>query len=290
MGDLLGVPPLPPGREIELPGRGTTFVRELPGPTGAPTLLLLHGWTATADLNWFGVYEELAAHFRIVAMDHRGHGQGIRTRKPFRLADCADDAACLVNELGLDEVIPVGYSMGGPIALLMWRRHRPIVRGLVLCATAGSFSHSRAERMGFLGLTGLGALARLTPPTAKEWITERSFLRRKADKWGEWAISQVELHDWRMVLEAGHAIGSFSATAWLPDIDVPTSHVVTLSDPVIPAYRQLDLVSRIPNAEAVRIDAAHDAIVVHSDRMAAHIIEGAHSVLRRNPAPVSRPS
>ncbi|MEY4362478.1 MAG: hypothetical protein RL391_1784 [Actinomycetota bacterium] len=290
MGDLLGVPPLPPGREIELPGRGSTFVRELPGPTGAPTLLLLHGWTATADLNWFGVYEELAAHFRIVAMDHRGHGQGIRTRKPFRLADCADDAACLVNELGLDEVIPVGYSMGGPIALLMWRRHRPIVRGLVLCATAGSFSHSRAERMGFLGLTGLGALARLTPPTAKEWITERSFLRRKADKWGEWAISQVELHDWRMVLEAGHAIGSFSATEWLPDIDVPTSHVVTLSDPVIPAYRQLDLVSRIPNAEAVRIDAAHDAIVVHSDRMAAHIIEGTHSVLRRNPAPVSRPS
>ena len=30
-------PPLPPGREVELPGRGTTFVRELPGPPGAPT-------------------------------------------------------------------------------------------------------------------------------------------------------------------------------------------------------------------------------------------------------------
>ncbi|MFM8945160.1 MAG: alpha/beta fold hydrolase [Actinomycetota bacterium] len=290
MSDLLGVPPLPPGREIELPGRGTTFVRELPGPPGAPTLLLLHGWTATADLNWFGVYEELGKHFRIVAMDHRGHGQGIRTRKPFRLADCADDAACLVSELGLDEVIPVGYSMGGPIALLMWRRHRPIVRGLVLCATAGSFSHSRAERMSFLGLTGLGALARLTPSSAKEWITERSFLRRKADRWGPWAISQIELHDWRMVLEAGHAIGSFSATEWLPEIDVPTSHVVTLRDPVIPTYRQLDLVSRIQTAEAVRIDAEHDAIVAHSDRMAVHIVEGAQSVLRRSAPSESRAS
>ena len=103
-----------------MPGRGTTFVRELPGPSAdAPTLLLLHGWTATADLNWFSVYEALGRHYRIVALDHRGHGRGIRSRKPFRLADCADDAAALVRELGLGSVIPVGYSMGGPIALLI---------------------------------------------------------------------------------------------------------------------------------------------------------------------------
>jgi 3-oxoadipate enol-lactonase len=280
--DEHGIPPLPPGRTIDLPGRGTTFVRELPGPSAdAPTVLLLHGWTATADLNWFGVYETLGRHFRVVAMDHRGHGLGIRTRKPFRLADCADDAACLVDELGLRSVIPVGYSMGGPIALLMWRRHRPIVDGLVLCATAGSFAHSRAERMSFLGLTGLGALARLTPESTKEWLTERVFLRRKAEKWGPWAMSQVELHDWRMVLEAGHAIGSFSAGDWLHEIDVPTSHVVTLRDPVIPTYRQLDLFTRIPDAEAVRIDAEHDAIVAHADPMARFIIDGVHSVRRR---------
>ena len=277
-------PPLPPGREIELPGRGTTFVRELPGPSpDAPTLLLLHGWTATADLNWFGAYERLGEHFRIVALDHRGHGRGIRSRKPFRLADCADDAACLVNELELGPVIPVGYSMGGPIALLMWRRHRPIVRGLVLCATAGSFRHSRAERMSFLGLTGLSAVARLTPSATKERITERVFLRRKAEKWGGWAMSQVAQHDWRMILEAGHSIGSFSATEWLPDIDVPTSHVITLRDPVVPAYRQLELFTSIPDADAVRIDAEHDAIAAHHDRMSDLIIGSVESVLRRAP-------
>lgn len=99
-------------------------------------VLLLHGWTATADLNWFAVYETLGQHFRVISLDHRGHGRGIRTRKPFRLADCADDAACLLSELGIKKVIPVGYSMGGPIALLMWRRHRAVVDGLILCATA----------------------------------------------------------------------------------------------------------------------------------------------------------
>jgi len=280
--DLLGHPPLPPGRSIDLPGRGTTFVREMPGPGGdAPTLLLLHGWTATADLNWFGVYEELGRHFRVIALDHRGHGQGIRTRRPFRLADCADDAACLLNELGVKSAIPVGYSMGGPIALLMWRRHRPAVDGLVLCATAGSFRHSRAERMAFLGLTGLGAAARVMPRPARGWLTERTYLQRKATKWGPWAISQVELHDWRMVLEAGHAIGSFSALEWLPEIDVPTSHVVTLRDPVIPVRRQIELYSAIPGAEAHRIDAEHDAIVAHNHRMAELIVSSVASIRRR---------
>jgi pimeloyl-ACP methyl ester carboxylesterase len=45
-------PRLPFGRRIELPDRGTTFVRRLAGPPGAPTVLLLHGWVASAGLNW----------------------------------------------------------------------------------------------------------------------------------------------------------------------------------------------------------------------------------------------
>jgi alanine racemase len=59
--------------------------------------MLLHGWTATADLNWFTCFEELGKHFNVVALDHRGHGQGIRSRSSFRLADCADDGAEVVG-------------------------------------------------------------------------------------------------------------------------------------------------------------------------------------------------
>lgn len=283
MSDEIFSPPLPPGHNIELPGRGLTFYRDLPGPQAdSPVILLLHGWTATADLNWFRVYERLGRHYRVVAIDHRGHGRGIRSRKPFRLADCADDAACLLAELGIERAIPIGYSMGGPIAMLMWRRHRPAVDGLVLAATAGSFSHSRIERMSFAGLTGLGALARVTPNNARDWITERAFLRRRADKWGEWALSQVELHDWRMVLEAGHAIGSFSAQEWLGEIDVPSSHIITLRDPVIPVHRQLKLYSSIPNAMAMRIDAEHDAVVARYDDMAELLVQSVDSVVERS--------
>ena len=54
----------------------------------------------------------------------------------FRLADCADDAAALLDVLGIDQAIVVGYSMGGPIAQLLWHRHPEKVAGLVLCATS----------------------------------------------------------------------------------------------------------------------------------------------------------
>src|SRR5581483_6197335 len=88
----VGGPPLPIGRRLVLPGRGTTFVRQVTGPPDAPTLLLLHGWMASGGLNWFRVFEPLSEHFNIVAVDMRGHGRGIRNSRRFRLADCADDA------------------------------------------------------------------------------------------------------------------------------------------------------------------------------------------------------
>ncbi len=117
-------PGLPAGHPLELVGRGRTFYRRPAGPPGAPTLLLLHGWTANSALNWYPSYETLSRRFDVVAIDHRGHGRGIRSRRRFRLEDCADDAVALADALGIDRFVPVGYSMGGPVAQLIWRRHR----------------------------------------------------------------------------------------------------------------------------------------------------------------------
>ena len=53
------------------------------------------------------------AGYRVLAIDHRGHGRGLRPLAPFRLADCAADAAAVLRELGVAPAIVVGYSMGG---------------------------------------------------------------------------------------------------------------------------------------------------------------------------------
>lgn len=272
---------LPFGRDIQLPGRGTTFFREISGPPGAPTLLLLHGWTASADLNWFLSYFPLGRQYRVVALDHRGHGGGIRSRRVFRLADCADDAAALMEVLGIDRYIPVGYSMGGPIAQLLWKQHREQVAGLVLCATSASFASSREEKLGFMGLSGLAALARLAPAQARVWLTEQLFLSRKAGKWETWAIEQVGRHEWRTVLEAGRAIGNFSSKGWIGDVDVPTANIITMRDHVIPLRRQLRLYESIPRAEAFRVDGDHDACIANASVFVPTLLRAAESVAHR---------
>ncbi len=105
-----------------------------------PAILLLHGWMATAALNWYGSLGYLGRYFHAVAPDLRGHGREGRGAPPFTVEGCADDLAALIRELSLGQVIVVGYSMGGAIAQMLARRHRDVVRGLVLCATAASFA------------------------------------------------------------------------------------------------------------------------------------------------------
>ncbi len=251
------------------------------GP-GAPVLALLHGWTATADLNWFKCYEGLGEHFRVIAFDHRGHGTGVRTKQPFRLEDCADDVADVTAALGVDTFIPVGYSMGGPIAQLVWKRHRERVRGLVLCATAPYFAARRNERRMLLGLTGLATMARVAPESAKIWLTEQLYLQRKTMQWEPWAIQQAATHDWRMVLEAGRALGNFSSTDWLADIDVPVSNVLTMRDQVVPLRRQVKLFEQIPDTHAFRIDGMHDAAVANADRFVPTLIRAIGSIEQRS--------
>ena len=127
------IPWLPEGHTVVVPGRGELFYRlhRHPDPD-APTVLLLHGWTASADLQFFTAYEALATRFSFVTIDHRGHGRGLRSGPRFELEDVADDAAALIESLGAAPVIAVGYSMGGPVSMLLARRHPHLVRGIVV--------------------------------------------------------------------------------------------------------------------------------------------------------------
>jgi 3-oxoadipate enol-lactonase len=235
--------------------------------------VLLHGWTASADLNFYTCYDALGAHFRVLAFDHRGHAAGLRTRRRFRLEDCADDVAELLAHEGTGPVVAVGYSMGGAVAQLLWRRHPDAVRGLVLAATASRFKARFNDRLSFLGLRGLSHVARLTPSQARARLSNQLYLDRKTASWAPWAIEQAASHDWRMILEAGGAIGSFRSTDWLGAIDVPTSIVVTMQDTVVPLRRQIQLFEAVPGARAFRIDAGHDAVVSRPARAVPVLVD-----------------
>lgn len=285
------IPDLPPGRRVELPRRGTTFVRELPGPPGASTIVLLHGWTVSADLNWFACYEALGRRHRVVAIDHRGHGRGLRSRRRFRLADCADDVAALCDVLGLRSVIPVGYSMGGPIALLMWHRHRELVDGLVLCATAPYFRGPGPETAMFTMLPVLANAARFTPRVVRQRVAA-SLLGGRTDDTaiGQWARREIALADPAAVAEAGASLGRFDARSWLGEVDVPTVVVRTTQDNAVPPSRQRELVAQIPGARVIDVAADHAACVTGAHRFVPALLQATAHAASTPRTPDPRPA
>ena len=253
-------PAVPLGRRVRLAGRGTTFVREIAGPPGAPTLVLLHGFMASGGLNWFRTFNALSREFHVVAPDLRGHARGIRARRRMRLADCADDIAALVDALGVDKVIAAGYSMGGPVAQLLWRRHPEKVAGLVLCATAPGFS-AESRRVTDASLATLAGLIRVAGqlavvPAAGAHLLRRARAERPAG-FLEWTAAEMRRHDVRMLTEAARSITRFDSSCWLGDIDIPTAVLRTNRDRVVDPGRQTALVTGIRGARLVEHDDGH---------------------------------
>jgi len=233
------------------------------GPPGAPTVILLHGLVASGGLNWFQVFDSLAQDFHVVAPDHRGHGRGIRSWRRFRLADVADDVAALMEEMGIESAILVGYSMGGPIAQLVWHRHPAKVDGLVFCATSNRFVPGVRERLTFVtavsalaGSTRAGQLATRVPlgPLQRRMPTA---VRARPSSFSRWAAAEMRRHDPRMVIEALAAAGSFDSRKWLSQVDVPTTIMVTANDHAVPATEQLRLLLAMPDAEVCQYHEGH---------------------------------
>ena len=114
--------PLPPGCVVHVPGRGELFVRDS-GGDGPPCCCCTAGCSRPTSTGTAPTSRSPTAGYRVLAVDHRGHGRGLRTPEPFPLSACADDAAALVAHLKIPPVLAVGYSMGGPIASLLARDH-----------------------------------------------------------------------------------------------------------------------------------------------------------------------
>ena len=278
---------LPPGRRLALPGRGTTFIREVEGPPGAPVLFLLHGLGATGAVNWFAAFGPLSRHFRIIAIDQRGHGRGIRPGlRRFRLEDCADDVAAVADSLNVPQVIPVGYSMGGPVAQLAWHRHPERVAGLVLCATARSFGAGRADLAQFLVGTGMGATAtalRLVPRPVRRQVVRAGLARRRVvdPSLRAWILTELAEHDPSALIEATRALSRYSSGRWLGEVAVPTSVVVTMQDGLVAPARQLRMAGAIPGARVFEVDGDHTVCAAQPDIFVPVLVDACLSVAAR---------
>jgi 3-oxoadipate enol-lactonase len=257
------------------------FVRECPGPPDAPVVFLIHGLGVTADVNWFGVFDGLQQHFRAIAVDLRGHGRGHDPGGRFRLEDCADDIAALAGVLDVDELIAVGYSMGGMIAQLLWRRYRGLVSGLVLCSTARNCRGSLAEAVTSMMLPGVEAALRMSPAPYRlsgNVISDNLFGGIGDESLHQWARAESASISLQSAISATRAAAGFTSHDWIGQVDVPTAVVVTTRDRIVRPSRQYKLARSIPAATMFEIDADHGVCVQDPVRFSATLVEACRTV------------
>lgn len=275
------LPWLPAGYAAALPGRGEVFYRHHRHADPAkPTVLLLHGWTASSDLQFFTAYEALAEHCSFVGIDHRGHGRGLRSTAPFRLEDAADDAAALVAHLDVGPVITIGYSMGGPISLLLAQRHPALVAGIVVQATALEWRATRMERARWKTVNLLGPMLRsfAYPRSIRAGIRRLLGEDHALVPFVPWLAAEMRRNDTFNIVQAGQALSRYDARPWASSLGKPAASVITMQDRLVYPRKQRALAAAL-NATVVELAGDHIAPWEHPDEFAAATVQALQSVI-----------
>jgi pimeloyl-ACP methyl ester carboxylesterase len=98
---------------------------------GEPAVVLIHGWACNENY-WNAQTPVLkAAHYTVVLVDLAGHGASGKNRSDWSMGNYGEDVASVVRQLPNRQVVLVGHSMGGLVALEATRRIGDRVIGIV---------------------------------------------------------------------------------------------------------------------------------------------------------------
>jgi 3-oxoadipate enol-lactonase len=232
------------------------------GPEDGPVLVLGSSLGTTGAM-WAPQVDQLAATFRLVRYDHRGHGRSPVPTGPYTLDDLGGDVLALLDTLGVDRVHLAGLSLGGMVA--MW---------------LGSHAPERVDRMVLVCTS-----ARLGPPDM--WQTRAATVRAQ----GTAAVADGVLGRWlpadyaernpdaaaslRAMLLATPVEGYASCCGAIERMDLedalskvvaPTLVIAGLEDESTPPAHAQRIVDRIPDARlALVAGAAHLANIARPD-------------------------
>lgn len=102
--------------------------------SGSDVVVLLHAFPLHSEM-WAPQLAALAGRFRVIAPDFRGLGRSHPAPAASTMDLLANDVIFLLRQLGIRRAAVAGLSMGGYVALELYRRAPGLVRGLALCDT-----------------------------------------------------------------------------------------------------------------------------------------------------------
>jgi 3-oxoadipate enol-lactonase len=228
------------------------------GPRDAPPLVLAGSLGSTLEM-WRPQLPALTGRFRVVRIDHRGHGGSPVPDGPYAVADLAGDVLALLDELGLGRVAWCGLSLGGMVGMHLASQAPDRIASLTLCCTSAHFPDPTGWRERIAAVRA-GGTAPIADAVVRRWFTPG------------WAAAHPDVvaEATDMVAttpDAGYLAGCQAIEVWdhrprLAAIDVPTLVLAgsgDLATPVEPHARTL--VDAIPGARLEVLDAAHLATV-----------------------------
>lgn len=149
----LGIPHAPdvPYRSCNIVLRQLRFHYLEWGRDDAPAIVMLHGGHQSAH-SWDLVSLHLARHYRVLALDQRGHGDSEWARDvSYCNHEMSLDAEAFIAAMGLQRPVLIGHSMGGRNAMLLMRRNQALLRAAVIVDVGPELSEKgRAAIAGFV--------------------------------------------------------------------------------------------------------------------------------------------
>jgi pimeloyl-ACP methyl ester carboxylesterase len=221
-------------------------------------VLFIHGFPFNGS-QWDEQIDLLPQRWRWIAPDLRGFG---RTEAglgdgPLEMDLLADDLAAFLDTQEIERAVVCGLSMGGYVALALWRWHPTRIRALVLCNTrAGADTEEgRADRRALaeqVEKNGAGAAVDTLLPRLLSENTERDHPEIVAR-----VRTLIEAAPPQSIIAALQGMASRpDSTDLLPTIDVPTLLIAGSMDKLIPPSELEFLRQAIPDARLRLIEGA----------------------------------
>jgi 3-oxoadipate enol-lactonase len=233
---------------------GVRIAYRFDGPPGGRVVLMSNSLMSSYDM-WDWTVPAFADRYRVLRYDTRGHGRSATPPGPYSIASLGDEAAGLLDALGIEAAHFVGLSMGGMVGQQLGARYPGKVLSLSLCDTASEMPPREMweERLAIAASKGIPGLAE---GTLKRWFTEPFIRRAPGD------VEKVR----GMILGTGvegymacaGAIRDMAQTTMLLAITAPTLVLTGRQDPATTVAHATVLHRVIAGSRLVIIeDAAH---------------------------------